>query len=769
MKDSFIQLDVLSNGGNTGHAYQFSIQKNWREIYGGQKAGINLVVIDEVNGLIISTASFATNHPGNSDDLAMHIDDIPKGRIVCAGVSYDSIWYLNENAKRALRTIGSAIIDKLRPYWSWALIGVKGFLPGQAMESFSALFSAQVSVRVRLKSYHQQLFITAESHNDESIGYGRITRNDKVITACTSEERGLHIVVFDERCGTVLRVEIYIIPYEGDESESDDLMELMDSENNHYGTIVAIAAKEQEMDRLSESATRACEAIGSEMIRRVSYGESWAIVGRKGAAKHTVPESAAEDTSCNSTFVLIPSLAEQATCPVVMTSSVSENSRSITVNGVTITPSVKSHHVIILLGDGNCTIEQNETFQPEDKILSSFIRSVPPGRTVLVNLAPQDRSLAPLEASALRAIGSTGTDPWAIFGRKGAQSSSIVEQSRSGASNSLGMKTTLHAVTAPFVSVKTSRQSVSGRDGIQIIANSESHTLYEALVMVIFDTTESKIFQMHPFNMTISDLEELTSLIHLLRNGSVVALITNDALALKQSEAVREAIEGLGSNYISNVATNGGSWALIGRKGVKQGSVLEAASNDGPVEIVTHTLPVTPVENNTTCRIFVESAGSGSIGGLRLTVNTKTTTLPAEEGIRLVVMKQDSCEVESITTYPTHTNHTELNETISSIPIGTIVVASVYGSGREKGFNTNINDDESLNSVTHSMESIGSYQFSGVGNGVAWAIIGRKGAPPGSVPEAFIDSRSSAVAVGGVMELKLSCENQLYPLECYDY
>ena len=70
------------------------------------------------------------------------------------------------------------------------------------------------------------------------------------------------------------------------------------------------------------------------------------------------------------------------------------------------------------------------------------------------------------------------------------------------------------------------------------------------------------------------------------------------------------------------------------------------------------------------------------------------------------------------------------------------------------------------------LESIGSALIRNVDYCDGWAIIGRKGAAPGSVPESFVPSvshdGSSSIAVGGLMELRpLSCDsNVLYPLNC---
>ena len=456
----------------------------------------------------------------------------------------------------------------------------------------------------------------------------------------------------------------------------------------------------------------------------------------------------------------------------------------ITVGGTTIKHETTSTHgnLVAFLRDGECSVERNMSFTSSTDLFN-FVKSVPPGRTVLVNLAYHYRGLSDVGRAALEVIGSAyiGSlaypDTFGIIGRKGSVRGSAIEQSFHHERKSLGGKIPLYKAIDGFLSI----QSGGNELGSKIVNNTRVVSIppedAQGLIMAVFE--DSAGHQMYHFNMTTSnnyssqDVELFINITDSLPVGTVVALATNDAAALKQSEEVREAIEGLGSSYIS-FATKGGSWALIGGKGAKQGLVLEAASNDGPVEIVTHTLPVTPVENNTMCRIFVESAGSGSIGGLRLTVNTNTTTLPAEEGIRLVIMKQDSCEVESITTYPTHLHYNNrygLAYLIENVQTGKIVIGSVYGTAHPSRVTyTSGHHGFSWERLKVAFESIGSALFRGVGYREAWAIIGWKGAVPGRVPESFARSlshpQSSAVAVGGVMKLRPSCDKELYQLEC---
>ena len=93
------------------------------------------------------------------------------------------------------------------------------------------------------------------------------------------------------------------------------------------------------------------------------------------------------------------------------------------------------------------------------------------------------------------------------------------------------------------------------------------------------------------------------------------------------------------------------------------------------------------------------------------------------------------------------------------------MIASVYGSAYPAKPSYRYRDG--LKRAKTAFESIGSYLFHNVHYRDAWAIIGRKGAPMGSVFEEFMHGTpSSAVAVGGTMKLSKSCENELYQLEC---
>jgi hypothetical protein len=289
------------------------------------------------------------------------------------------------------------------------------------------------------------------------------------------------------------------------------------------------------------------------------------------------------------------------------------------------------------------------------------------------------------------------------------------------------------------------------------------------LNVVVLEEDTMNIQSIQTFNMTVSntskDIESFVNMTESLPSGTVMALASNNPADLHESEEVMVAIEELGSQYIREM-TEGGSWALLGRKGAPKGSVPEAASNHGPVEIVSHGMPVAlSHENDTLCEIFMEANGTGSTGGLKVTINGQyNESLWSDVRVIIAVVKEDRCELEFIHSYSVYySKHDgELVSLINTLSMGRIVIVSIYSSGRSSGYSGNLK---------YTMELLGSSLFRYAYYRDTWAIIGRKGAAMGSVTESLIkfsSSRVPVVSLGAVMKLDTrSCENELYPLDCF--
>ena len=111
--------------------------------------GYNVVVINEKTGVIEASAAFDTFASAEeSARLAQFIEKIPTGRIVAVAVRDEASRYLSEEAVNALRALGAR--EDLRGRWRWshAIIGVKGAVPGSALESANEIAPAQLIVGI---------------------------------------------------------------------------------------------------------------------------------------------------------------------------------------------------------------------------------------------------------------------------------------------------------------------------------------------------------------------------------------------------------------------------------------------------------------------------------------------------------------------------------------------------------------------------------------------------------------------------------------------
>ncbi|MGE5314082.1 MAG: C25 family cysteine peptidase [Acidobacteriota bacterium] len=108
--------------------------------------GHNLVVIDTSSMSLSQRRRFdPSNVPEESDSLSKFIASIPFGAIVADVVVDEGSNNLTQSARDALKTIGSASIDRLARRDSWAIIGRKGASAGSVPESYVPQFGGPAS------------------------------------------------------------------------------------------------------------------------------------------------------------------------------------------------------------------------------------------------------------------------------------------------------------------------------------------------------------------------------------------------------------------------------------------------------------------------------------------------------------------------------------------------------------------------------------------------------------------------------------------------
>lgn len=126
---------VVSAGFDDGMMAQFQI--NSETIGGSWHRGHNLVVLDEVTGLVLDSRHYDTHFSASeSDSMASFIQRLPFGRIVLVAIMDEGSQNLTPSAYLALESLGSQFIRKVGFRDSWALIGRKGAMVGTVPEVF---------------------------------------------------------------------------------------------------------------------------------------------------------------------------------------------------------------------------------------------------------------------------------------------------------------------------------------------------------------------------------------------------------------------------------------------------------------------------------------------------------------------------------------------------------------------------------------------------------------------------------------------------------
>jgi hypothetical protein len=106
-------------------------------VSGAQRRGYNLSVFDPLTGENIRNELFDTwAGPEISDGMLNWVESIPEGMIVVAFVHDEGTSNLTQAGLQALHKIGGSEDLRGRLRWAHALIGVKGALPGSAIERF---------------------------------------------------------------------------------------------------------------------------------------------------------------------------------------------------------------------------------------------------------------------------------------------------------------------------------------------------------------------------------------------------------------------------------------------------------------------------------------------------------------------------------------------------------------------------------------------------------------------------------------------------------
>jgi hypothetical protein len=113
--------------------------------------GHNCAVIDTISYAVTARKRFdISNNADEADSLTQFLLSVPSGYIVADVVVDDGANNLQQSTRDALKSIGSASIDKLTRRDSWAIIGRKGAPKGSVPEAYVPQFGGSASVETTL-------------------------------------------------------------------------------------------------------------------------------------------------------------------------------------------------------------------------------------------------------------------------------------------------------------------------------------------------------------------------------------------------------------------------------------------------------------------------------------------------------------------------------------------------------------------------------------------------------------------------------------------
>ena len=114
--------------------------------YSNNYRGMNLVVVNEYTGSVLSSTYYDTHaSTAAADSMAAFINALPAGRIVLVAVKDEAAQSMTATGINALYTLGAS---SFTPGYrgSWALIGMKGAAMGTQIQATAAQFVGPVDI-----------------------------------------------------------------------------------------------------------------------------------------------------------------------------------------------------------------------------------------------------------------------------------------------------------------------------------------------------------------------------------------------------------------------------------------------------------------------------------------------------------------------------------------------------------------------------------------------------------------------------------------------
>jgi uncharacterized membrane protein (Fun14 family) len=269
--------------------------------------------------------------------------------------------------------------------------------------------------------------------------FARFSVDGEPVSFSAGTGRGLNVVVLDRAGGAQAT---HTFDTYGDPAAADKFVALV--EQTPEGEFVAVAVQDEATNNLTERAKRACESLGSTLIRQLTFRGSWAIIGRRGALPGTVAESLANtaQAACSDSITCKLEIPKGADL-VARSAGFSAGNAASVLNDGTLVPVTgggygRGLNVVVFDEAGGAVLDARCYDTHEDPAaadsFAALVEALPPGRVVVV--AVQDdatnmlterakRACESLGSTRIRALGYRGS--WVLIGYKGAAPGSGME------------------------------------------------------------------------------------------------------------------------------------------------------------------------------------------------------------------------------------------------------------------------------------------------------------------------------------------------------
>lgn len=403
--------------------------------------GFNVAVIDPDSGIVRAKQSFDVYGDANAAAaLARFLDDTAVGTIVAVAVKDDASANVSDAARRSLQSVGSALIHNLGFRQSFTLIGKKGSAPGSVPELLSTSGAAGLSFVFPLTRSTSRPFhiVTVESAGFTVGNFARFSVDGEPVSFSAGTGRGLNVVVLD-RAGRAQAT--YTFDTYGDPAAADKFAALV--EQTAEGEFIAVAVQDEATNHLTERAKRACDSLGSTLIRQLTFRGSWAIIGRRGTLPGTVPEALANAAQAACSDWIPCKLEIPKGAPLVARSAGfgAGNAASVLNDGALVPVAGgygRGLNAVVFDEAGGAVLDARCYDTHGDPAaadsFAALVEALAPGRVVAVVVQDEatdmlteraKRACESLGSTRIRALGYRGS--WALIGYKGAAPGSGME------------------------------------------------------------------------------------------------------------------------------------------------------------------------------------------------------------------------------------------------------------------------------------------------------------------------------------------------------